>query len=77
MHFKIVGKIRDVEVIARRHGDPRAQAAMEVLWESTLEEVESIARVEFSGGKICQAEVHWYEAHGIGAKEHKIKRIIE
>jgi hypothetical protein len=50
---------------------------MEALWGSTLEEVESIARVEFSGGKICQAEVHWYEAHGIGAKEHKIKRIIE
>src|SRR5208337_2684330 len=30
----------------------------------------------FSDGTLCQAEVHWYEAHGIGAKEYKIRRIV-
>jgi len=39
--------------------------------------LKGIARVEFSDGTICHAEIHWYEAHGIGAKEHKIKRIVE
>jgi hypothetical protein len=29
------------------------------------------------GGTICHAEVHWYEAHGVGPKEFKIKRILE
>jgi hypothetical protein len=25
---------------------------------------------------MCESEIHWYEAHGIGAKEYKIKRIL-
>lgn len=28
------------------------------------------------GGFICEAEVHWYEAHGIGKKEVKIKALL-
>ncbi|MFN7573316.1 MAG: hypothetical protein ACK5TK_18050 [Betaproteobacteria bacterium] len=27
-------------------------------------------------GKLLRAEVHWYEAHGIGAVEHKIKTLL-
>ena len=33
--------------------------------------------VKLTDGTICNGEVHWYEAHGIGAKEFKIKRILE
>jgi hypothetical protein len=32
--------------------------------------------VKFRDGETCTAEIHWYEAHGIGKKEQKIKRII-
>jgi len=42
-----------------------------------LEKAEGIAAVELADGTICHAEVHWYEAHGTGAKEFKIKRILE
>ncbi len=35
------------------------------------------AAVKLADGTICHAEVHWYEAHGTGAKEFKIKRILE
>ncbi len=38
-----------------------------------IEEKEIIA----IGGKICRVEIHWYEAHGIGKKNMKIKRILE
>jgi hypothetical protein len=34
-------------------------------------------RVMLADGTICYAEVHWYEAHGIGSREFKIKRILE
>jgi hypothetical protein len=34
------------------------------------------ARVRLSSGRIRTAEIHWYEAHGIGRKEVKIKRIL-
>jgi hypothetical protein len=33
------------------------------------------AAIELAGGTISQAELHWYDAHGIGAREFKIKRI--
>jgi len=36
-----------------------------------------MARVRLSDGAIRLAEVHWYEAHGIGHKELKIKRYID
>jgi hypothetical protein len=39
--------------------------------------LKGIAGIEFSDGTMCQAEIHWDEAHGIGKKEHKIKQIIE
>ena len=35
-----------------------------------------IARIKFTDGTIRIAEIHWFEAHGIGRKEHKIKRIL-
>jgi hypothetical protein len=35
-----------------------------------------IARFRLKHGGIHTAEVHWYEAHGIGRKEFKIKRIL-
>jgi hypothetical protein len=35
-----------------------------------------VATIRLPDGTICRAEVHWYEAHGIGKKEFKIKRIL-
>jgi len=60
-----------------RHCYPRAQAAVEGVWQGTLKEAERHSDVEFFDGTMCHAEIHWYEAHGIGAKEYKIKRIVE
>jgi hypothetical protein len=32
--------------------------------------------VRLADGTICKAEIHWYEAHGIGKKEIKIKQVL-
>jgi hypothetical protein len=40
-------------------------------------EEEGRARVRLDDGTICLAEVHWYEAHGIGKNYLKLKRILE
>lgn len=39
--------------------------------------LKGMATLELADGTMCQAEIHWYEAHGIGRKEFKIKRILE
>lgn len=35
-----------------------------------------IAEVRLSDGEIVRAEIHWYEATGIGRKEFKVKHIL-
>jgi hypothetical protein len=35
------------------------------------------ARVRLEDGSVVEAEVHWYEATGLGRREMKIKRILD
>lgn len=35
-----------------------------------------IARIKLDNGTIRTAEIHWYEAHGTGRREFKIKRFL-
>ena len=60
------GKIRDLEWLRKRYGSGR--------WRK----LKGLARVRFpADGEECQAELHWYEAHGIGRKEMKIKELLD
>ena len=72
---------REREADCGRDSDPRAQATMEDVWKmygkGRWRKLKGMATVELSDGTICTAEIHWYEAHGIGKKEHKIKRMVE
>lgn len=76
MHFRILGSAKDVEVIARGAAIRERKRLSKFYGKARWRKLKGIANIEFSDGTICQAEIHWYEAHGIGAKEHKIKRII-
>jgi hypothetical protein len=35
-----------------------------------------IATVRLSDGTVREAEVHWFEAHGVGQKDFKVKKVI-
>ena len=39
--------------------------------------IKGTAEVELLSGEVRLAELHWYEAHGIGKKEIKIKRLLD
>ncbi|MBI4640444.1 MAG: hypothetical protein HY731_07100 [Candidatus Tectomicrobia bacterium] len=39
--------------------------------------IKGMALVRAPGGELRRAEVHWYEAHGIGKKDFKIKRYVD
>ena len=39
--------------------------------------MKGIAEVELESGKLRVAEIHWYEAHGVGKKKMKIKRFMD
>ena len=39
--------------------------------------LKGIAMVELPDGSVAGAELHWYEAHGMGRKDMKIKRLVD
>jgi hypothetical protein len=77
MHFNILGRITEVEVIATGRAIRERKRLWKAYGKARWRKLKGIAEVEFQDGSSSRAEIHWYEAHGIGAKEHKIKRIIE
>ena len=44
--------------------------------QGSLAEDEGHRTVKLADSTICEAEIHWFEAHGIGRKDFKIKRVI-
>ena len=77
MHFKIVGRITDIKLIASGTAIRERRRLWKNYGKRRWRKLKGMAKIEFADGMICQAEIHWYEAHGIGAKEHKIKRIVD
>lgn len=68
----ILGEIRDVETIA---GGVRIRRHLErVHGAGRWRKMKGIATVRLADGTICDAEIHWFEAHGIGRRDFKVKR---
>ncbi len=76
MPFKIKGKIRDIETIATGHGIKNLNRLNKVYGKANWRKYRGICLVELEDDTVLEAEVHWFEGHGIGKKEIKIKRYL-
>ena len=76
MYFKIIGKIREIETIATGHGIENLTRLNKIYGKANWRKLKGICRIELEDGAVLDAEVHWYEGHGIGKKEIKIKRYL-
>jgi hypothetical protein len=74
--FEMVGEVRDVETIAAGHGIRDLPILTKLFGRGNWRKVKGFATVRFANGTIAEAEVHWYEAHGIGKRWMKVKRVI-
>ncbi len=74
--FKILSEIKDIETIASGRGVYIRRYLERTYGRGRWRKMKGIATVELADGTVCEAEIHWYEAHGIGRKEFKIKRVI-
>ncbi|MCB8946058.1 MAG: hypothetical protein H6658_20120 [Ardenticatenaceae bacterium] len=72
--FDILSEIRDAETIAKGHGVYVREYLDKTHGKGRWQKMKGFATVQLADGTICEAEVHWFEAHGIGRKEFKIKR---
>ncbi|NEP58803.1 MAG: hypothetical protein F6K31_17580 [Symploca sp. SIO2G7] len=77
MHFEILGVISGIEAIAIGSSIRELPKLREKYGVGRWRKLKGVATVSLSNGSIRQAEVHWYEAHGIGKVKIKIKRFLD
>lgn len=76
MRFQILGDISDIETFATGSGIHEITRLRKIYGRGRWRKRKGIARVRLADGSVCVAEVHWYEAAGIGRKEFKIKHLL-
>ena len=73
MDFEVVGKITGVETIAVGAGVRDRGRLRKQYGPGRWRKLKGVARVRLKNGRTHLAEIHWYEAHGIGKREFKLK----
>jgi hypothetical protein len=76
MHFEILGSISDIETFATGSGIREIARLRKVYGKGRWRKRKGIATIRLPNGIIRRAELHWYEASGIGRKEFKIKALL-
>jgi hypothetical protein len=77
MHFQIAGTITNVETIAVGRRIRILRVLNKRYGVGRWRKLKGVANVLLSNGTIRLAEVHWFEAHGIGKKKMRIKRYLD
>ena len=76
MDFELVGQILEVEPIAVGSAIRELPRLRKLYGRGRWRKMKGLATIRLPSGRIREAELHWYEAHGIGRKEFKIKRLL-
>jgi len=77
MHFEIIGKITNIETIAVGSRILILSLLRKQYGKGRWRKLKGVATVRLFDGTIRLAEVHWFEAHGIGKKKMRIKRFLD
>jgi hypothetical protein len=75
--FEIIGDITDIEVIAIGNSIRDLPRLRKLYGDGRWHKMKGIATIQLRNERVRKAELHWYEAHGIGRKEYKRKRYLE
>jgi len=77
MKYEVIDKIEPIEVIATGKSIREISRLNRIYGRGRWRKLKGITKVRFEDGRVCKADVHWYEAHGIGKKGFKIKQIFD
>ena len=73
MYFEIIGEIEEIESIAIGGRIRDIMRIRQQYGPGRWRKLKGVAMVRLQSGRICKAEVHWYEADGIGRKKLRSK----
>lgn len=77
MQFRIVGKILAADCIAVGRSLRNRRRLRKKHGGSRWRKMKGVAVVELPDGVKALSEIHWYEAHGVGRVDFKVKRLLE
>jgi hypothetical protein len=77
MNFEIISEITDIEAIAIGSKIRDVLRLRRMYGKGRWRKLKGVAKVRLRSGRIRLAELHWYEAHGIGKREMKRKRYLD
>ncbi|MDO9566639.1 MAG: hypothetical protein Q7J15_07865 [Candidatus Desulfaltia sp.] len=77
MFFKIISEIENIETIAVGGKIRDIMRLRKQYGPGHWRKMKGVADVRLQSGSIRKAELHWYEAHGVGIKKMKIKRLLD
>ena len=77
MNFVLIGAIQEIETIGYGHGVRELRRLNRQYGRARWRKLKGCGNVRLDDGSIRLAEIHWYEAHGRGRKELKIKRYLD
>ena len=77
VHFEVVDDIEGTEPIAAGLSLRALDRLKKAYGGARWRKLKGTARVRLADESVRRAEVHWYEAHGVGRKEMKIKRFLD
>jgi len=73
---EILGEIRNKEVIARGSSVKIRKRLEKMYGRGNWRKMKGIAEVKLSDGSVSLCEIHWFEAHGIGKRNIKVKHYL-
>jgi len=77
MYFEIIGEIESIETIAIGGRIKDIMRLRKKYGSAKWRKLKGVAKVRLQSGRTCNAEIHWYEAHGVGRKKLKIKKLLD
>ena len=77
MDFELVSELTEIQTIAVNLSIRERESLKETYGGRRWRKLKGVALVRLIHGGVRKAELHWYEAHGIGRKEIKIKRFLD
>jgi len=76
VRYEVLGEIREIETIATGRGIRILARLIRLYGKGNWRKLKGKATVRLEDGTIADAELHWFEAHGIGKRRMKIKRLL-
>jgi hypothetical protein len=77
MSFEILSEITDIEIIAVGKSIRDIRRLRKQYGQGRWRKMKGVAAIRLSNGRVRIAEIHWYEAHGIGKREFKRKLYLD